>query len=328
MRLGNRRGARLGLGLATLGLALAILAPSARADAFHVIPKEVPARDVNTGGLYMMPPVPYGHYAKDKAGSLYGMAAGIHSCLSCLKLGNGLCGRCGGAGQGCGHCGGSGLGCGLFHRSPCGNAGCGDPICSSQGKHGLFGHKLFGKKCGLCGGLGCGLCSPQTMPSPQVAVAHHAPHPVSKVKPSYQAPTPQASGQSGCSLPGCGLGGKHKHKHGMAFGSLCGGCGGKGCGLCKGGLFKHGGDPCSSCGGAGCGLCKGTGLLGKLCGLCGGKGCRNCLGGALMDKVLHRNQIKYFVGPGGPVPITPGYVPYVNPVRSPRDYFAFPPFTQ
>jgi hypothetical protein len=32
------------------------------------------------------------------------------------------------------------------------------------------------------------------------------------------------------------------------------------------------------------------------------------------------------MGPGGPVPLTPGYVPYVNPVRSPRDYFAFPPY--
>jgi hypothetical protein len=36
--------------------------------------------------------------------------------------------------------------------------------------------------------------------------------------------------------------------------------------------------------------------------------------------------VEYFVGPGGPVPITPGYVNYVVPVRSPRDFFAFPPF--
>ena len=41
----------------------------------------------------------------------------------------------------------------------------------------------------------------------------------------------------------------------------------------------------------------------------------------------HAGQIEYFVGPGGPVPITPGYVPYVVTTRSPRDYFAFPPFT-
>ena len=43
--------------------------------------------------------------------------------------------------------------------------------------------------------------------------------------------------------------------------------------------------------------------------------------------LLHKNKIKYFVGPGGPVPITPGYVPYVITTRSPRDFLAFPPFT-
>ena len=31
------------------------------------------------------------------------------------------------------------------------------------------------------------------------------------------------------------------------------------------------------------------------------------------------------MGAGGPVPITPGYVPYINVTRSPRDFFAFPP---
>ena len=41
----------------------------------------------------------------------------------------------------------------------------------------------------------------------------------------------------------------------------------------------------------------------------------------------HRGDIKYFVGPGGPVPLTPGYVPYVVPTRSPRDFLAFPPYT-
>jgi hypothetical protein len=45
----------------------------------------------------------------------------------------------------------------------------------------------------------------------------------------------------------------------------------------------------------------------------------------LLGSALHGNDVKYFVGPGGPVPITPGYVPYVVATRSPRDYFAFPP---
>ncbi len=47
----------------------------------------------------------------------------------------------------------------------------------------------------------------------------------------------------------------------------------------------------------------------------------------LAAKALHIGDIEYFVGPGGPVPITPGYVPYVVTTRSPRDYFAFPPFS-
>ena len=44
--------------------------------------------------------------------------------------------------------------------------------------------------------------------------------------------------------------------------------------------------------------------------------------------MMHKGDIKWFVGPGGPVPLTPGYVNYVNPVRSPRDYFAFPPYCE
>ena len=40
---------------------------------------------------------------------------------------------------------------------------------------------------------------------------------------------------------------------------------------------------------------------------------------------LHHPKMKWFVGPGGPVPLTPGYVPYIVSTRSPRDFFAFPP---
>jgi len=96
----------------------------------------------------------------------------------------------------------------------------------------------------------------------------------------------------------------------------CGSCGGAGCGLCRGGLFH--GRGCGYCGGAGCGMCRGAG-----CGLGGG----HVLGylGALLDP--HAGKVQYFVGAGGPVPLTPGYVPYVVPTRSPRDFFAFPPFS-
>jgi hypothetical protein len=92
---------------------------------------------------------------------------------------------------------------------------------------------------------------------------------------------------------------------------------------------KHGGDPaCGSCGGKGCNACGGTGLLSHVSG-----SVHNAAG--LASGAVHQAMykagiggIEYFVGPGGPVPLTPGYVPYVVPVRSPRDYFAFPPYSE
>jgi hypothetical protein len=49
--------------------------------------------------------------------------------------------------------------------------------------------------------------------------------------------------------------------------------------------------------------------------------------GSKLAGLFHKGpKYKWFMGPGGPVPLTPGYVPYVNPVRSPRDFFAFPPY--
>jgi hypothetical protein len=110
----------------------------------------------------------------------------------------------------------------------------------------------------------------------------------------------------------------------MSTGSLCGACGGAGCNLCGGLGLLHGkhGDPCAACGGRGCGLCGGTGCCTGLCNkLCGGAA-------GLIGKLFHVGDIDYFIGPGGPVPLTPGYVPYVVTTRSPRDYFAFPPFSQ
>jgi hypothetical protein len=125
-------------------------------------------------------------------------------------------------------------------------------------------------------------------------------------------------------------------------------CGGRGCDGC-GGLGL--GDPCSGCGGSGvlgghgglCGACGGCGLCklvncGTGCLLCGGKGCANCLKG-LAGKahgllghlagstlgLLAHNKLDWFVGAGGPVPLTPGYVPYIVTTRSPRDFLSFPP---
>jgi hypothetical protein len=66
-------------------------------------------------------------------------------------------------------------------------------------------------------------------------------------------------------------------------------------------------------------------------------GCKECLaklaglGSAVHGKLaslaagLQHPRMKWFVGAGGPVPLTPGYVPYIVATRSPRDFFAFPP---
>jgi hypothetical protein len=290
MRFGKRRGAALAAALGfmlvagTGGSALAL-------GIVHTIPREVDAVDVNTGGPYFAPPIPYGHYAKGCLGEkTLGLLRG---CLCKLCLGKG-CGACGGTG----HCGG------LFGHGGCGHGGCGhdgDPGC---GGGGLF-HK---NGCVACGGSGCGFCAGQGL-----LQKHGCAGKASTICASAQAsPSPQvitASPQFQCPDPGCGIGRKHFHRLGNGC-TACGGLG-NGCGICGG----HGlGDPCSACGGRGCALCsKAKGLLG--------------MPQALINKLFHVGEIKYFVGPGGPVPLTPGYVPYVVTTRSPRDFLAFPPFS-
>ena len=88
----------------------------------------------------MAPPIPYGHYAKGPSDYL-----GKH--FGCLTCGLGglhgkLCQGCGG--KGCADCGGSGIDHGHSHG----------------GLHkggGLF-HHGDPNACGMCGGIGCGLC--------------------------------------------------------------------------------------------------------------------------------------------------------------------------
>jgi hypothetical protein len=280
----------------------------------HTIPREVVAVDVNTGGPFMAPPVPYGCYAKDCLGTI-AEACGLVKGSVCGLL-HGCCPGCGGAG--CNQCGGTGK-CG--HCKLC----CGPGLCNEGDPCGEFA-----KGCGFCGwrgllhgcpdsgvpcGNGGGICSPQN-PIKACSFVGKA----STVCPSVQAPTivsPQTicpSPQTMCTKSGCLLKMRHFHK----MGNGCNACNGLGCGICHGGGMPCG-KLCGNCGGNGCGLCGGKGLLpcgdpcGKLCGL--------------LAKVLHIGDIEYFVGPGGPVPITPGYVPYVVTTRSPRDYFAFPPFS-
>jgi len=250
MRSGNWRGVSLALGLAcALMFVLGEPAP-ALADGFHTIPRLVEGVDVNTGGPYYAPPVPYGHYAgKNISGRLGAKARGL---FSGLHGGGGLGGACG----------------------ACGGAGCG--LCGGGGLLGHGGHGGMADGCSTCGTAG----------------------PVASAQAPVMAPMP--SEQTACGNAGCGLFGKGLHGHR------------RGCGLC---------------GGGGCGSCA-TGLGGGVCGQCGGAGCGACAKArGMVNHLLGRDRIKWFTGPGGPVPLTPGYTPYINVTRSPRDFFAFPPMT-
>jgi hypothetical protein len=289
------------------------------------------------------------HSALGAAHGLIGKVCGLcggSACGSCGGLGhhNGnACGGCGG--DGCTRCDGHGRSL-ITHGGGHGNGHAGHahtmPASSNGGGHtGLLGG-LLGKHKGHAGvstvGLGeHSLCGPG-MPCAS-----------GQGTPSGQGGMP--SGQFAMACGGCGGRGL------LGNGSACGGCGGRGllsglaCGGCGGRGLLGNGSACGGCGGRGllgagnaCNGCGGSGHLanGNKCGLCGGTGlCAAALGKAkhvagtaaglahgLLGKITHKGEIEYFVGPGGPVPLTPGYVPYVVPTRSPRDYFAFPPFSE
>jgi hypothetical protein len=295
MRFGKWRASTLALSLAVaVGVGLGAATPAQADWPTHTIPRLAPAYNFTTGGEYMAPPIPYGHYAKDYvddahkhlaciSGHLHGMLGGLHH------------GQ--GDGDGCGHggCGGDGHGCG-----------------------GVFGHK-GGSDCGVSGcfgGMSCGLLGHQKHGGSGSVDCNDgaAGYATTIGGPSGQA-GPIPSSQSACEQTGCNIGGRHSHLGKTG----CGLCGGGGCGSCRadGHGLGNGQGGCPFCGGKGCGHClggKGAGLgslvHGKLASLAGG---------------LHRPKIKWFVGAGGPVPLTPGYVPYIVTTRSPRDFFAFPP---
>lgn len=305
MRFGKWRGMPVTLALATtLGLGLGMTS-LARADGLllqHTIPREVDAYDFTTGGPYMMPPVPYGHYAKDYVADAH-KAAGCITCRLHSLFG----------GPGAGH--------GLLHKGGHGDGACADGSCGSGhgAGHGSFGHNgsTCSDGCGSSGGIGSGHFG-HLHGGTGAGSAGYA---TTWAGPSAQGVV-QPSGQSICGQPGCKVASKHSHLGNMLNKLHCGSCGGSGCGACGGtGL----------CGDGGCGKGHGGGTG---CGLCGGKGCSSCLAGlkagvhgklASLAGALHRPKVSYFLGAGGPVPITPGYVPYIVTTRSPRDFFSFPP---
>ena len=319
MRFGNWRGVSLALGMA---ISLSFSANS-QAGGFHLIDKQaVDAIDINTGAPYYAPPVPYGHYAKDPVGAVGKKVGGLtHSVFGKFHslIGAAKCGACGGAGQGCGTCGGSGIagpGGGLGGGS---GTGCGSPDgCGSTG--GLGGHGgLFSRGLGFGSGIGGG---------------HGYGHSSTIVTSEQGAPTPQGPIVSSqgiangpCGSLDCGQTGRHSHGgFGFGSGNGCGSCGGAGCNACGG----NGGHGLGLGLGGGHGFGHGGSGIGTGCKACGGAGCSLCakakgLASGLVNKLLHRDKIKWFVGPGGPVPLTPGYVPYVVSTRSPRDFLSFPP---
>jgi hypothetical protein len=293
MRFEKWRGMPLVFTMAAFGIGLA-WSSSVRADGYrlhHTIPREVIAYDYTTGGEFMAPPVPYGHYAKDNAyspGALLGCAScRLHALLGCAG-----CGHEGG-GRGCKKCDGHGCGRCLGQGH-----GGNDPGCPPGG--GGHGHHHKAGRFAPCDSgtvvAGGAVIQDSYLGAGTVMATNQSePAGTAVVLPSAQDP---------CGVAGCGAPGRHSHHR-----RLCGHCGGKGCRGCGGHGYREGGDPaCSRCGGKGCSHCMGGGLHSRLAGL------------------LHLGpKVDYFVGAGGPVPLTPGYVPYIVATRSPRDFFAFPP---
>ena len=95
MRFGKWRGMPLAAAVAVclgLGLTSTVHADGGLFHYHHTLPGEVPAYDFATGGEYLAPPVPYGHYAKDHFGR--GCTRPGACCWAC-------CHGCG-LGHGCG----------------------------------------------------------------------------------------------------------------------------------------------------------------------------------------------------------------------------------
>lgn len=296
MRFGNWRGMPLWLSLSTaLGLGLGLVS-SARADGLilqHTIPREVDAYNFTTGGAFNAPPVPFGHYAKDS------LVYGATTCLTCrlqslMGMGGGHSWFHNHDGAGQGH--GDGCGHNWFGH------GHGDPVASDGVYAETYGAKGWGGAVASApGGVAYSTSS------------GHAGYATTMPLSTAQT-TAQPSGQSICGQAGCHVGGRHSHLGSLLGHGGCASYGDPGCGH-SGGHFQEGA-VCSHCGGAGCSHCLGghqwgAGLHGKLASLAGG---------------LRHPKVQWFLGAGGPVPLTPGYVPYIVVTRSPRDFLSFAPF--
>ncbi len=311
MSIGSKRLTQLTL--AGLLLSLAVTTAHANGLGFGpTIPELTLARDVRNNQVYMAPPIPYGTYAKystphvDRLTLGHGLFGGLGLGHLGLGKGQGLgLGHLGHGGAGCSDCGGGlglghGGGLGLGHGGGFG-LGHGGGLFS---KFGLFDGCSTMNPCGSCGSCLSmpTIVSPQSMPVPTKV------DPVPMPQMSVSSPQGIVSGPAHGNLLGHGLdGGLLKTGHGFGQGFGGHGLGGYGFGG-HGGLGGHGIK--SGHHGLGSGI---HGLLSRF------KFGVNPL-------LQHGPGVDYFVGPGGPVPLTPGYVPYVVPTRAPRDIFSFPPY--
>ena len=286
MCFGTSRALPLALSFAALTVGLGLSREAQAQWDLHTIPRLVPAYNYKTGGEFMAPPVPYGHYAKDYVGD-------AQKCIACLM----------------------GRFCSLHSGHGHGHGDGGDPDGAAAGNGGGYFHN-GGSDCGVpgCfGGINCGLLGHHKHGGSADYVAGAPGYATTVGGPSAQA-WPVPSGQAACGLAGCNVNSKHSHKGSHSY------CGDPGCGI--GYAHSHG---------------QGSGDPQGGCPYCGGKGCSHCFGkhGGLCSKLhdklasltagLCGPKVKWFVGAGGPVPLTPGYVPYIVTTRSPREFFAFSP---
>jgi hypothetical protein len=320
---------------------------SASAGGFHTIPRLTPALDYRTGEQYYAPPIPYGHYVgkqipEHALGAVHGAAGLVHGPLGLVR----------------GKLGGLFHGPGLFHGH--GHGGChadGSSDCGGVQWDGDSG--FVGPAAGDAPDVGDAL--PYGGPSPIIqGQTFDAPAPMIQSQPtgqiapmSVEIPGAPAAGPDRMirdpALRGTGYG--YGEASGQAFGVPAGGAYGPGLPIdgaapFDGSSWDGGGSSWDGggsswegghCAGAGCsghgraGHGWGAGLLSWPHSLLGTvHGLPHTALGAVhgvVGTLLHHGDIDYFVGPGGPVPLTPGYVPYIVTTRSPRDFLSFPPFS-
>ena len=307
MRFERWRGMPLVLAMAAVGLGLAwVELEPGRMDIASITrsPGKSPAYDFTTGGEFMAPPVPYGHYAKDHLLGLRELpaarAAGLHRVRARLARPWHRLRCCGG--HGCGLCSGSGSS---------GTAGGGTPAAASPVAAAAWA--IITRRAG----------------SRRATRVRSSSAVVRRIGPVGRRDQPVVAGRHG-RRPTVGpvalRAGRLRRARTVIPPRLKGH--GASAGSARPGLrrlrrrrdarrLRRSRLRALPRQGQGLRILRRQGLLALPL--------RLGLHGKLAGLLHHRPKVEYFVGAGGPVPITPGYVPYIVATRSPRDFFAFPP---